>query len=196
MRWEAQVCRQCGGVLDADYADVVLVCLRCNRTEPLPRTPATGQDTAAGGPEAGFPRPEEAAPLTHGLALVDVRPQTRQVIEGVCACQGYQVVPLAGGGPWNRELGGVELLVVESDRGGMAVSLAKELRRRFPATPVAVVLTCWSEAEEEVGAAAEFVLHAPLREAEVAHMLHVMEDYRGWLPAALLASKYRDRLAG
>jgi hypothetical protein len=88
-----------------------------------------------------------------------------------------------------------ELLIIEADRGGLAVALARRLRAQAPAVPIAVVLPCWSESEPEARSTAEFVVHAPLRENEVNGVLEVMESYGGWLPAPLLAATYRARVA-
>jgi hypothetical protein len=92
-------------------------------------------------------------------------------------------------------VGGAELLIIEADRGGLAVALARRLRTQAPAVPIAVVLPCWSESEPEARSTAEFVIHAPLRESEVNSVLEVMESYGGWLPAPLLAATYRARVA-
>jgi hypothetical protein len=86
-----------------------------------------------------------------------------------------------------------ELLVVEADRAGLAVAMARRLRAQAPAVPIAVILTCWSESEIEARSTAEFVIHAPLRETEVNSVLEVMESYGGWLPSPLLAATYRNR---
>ena len=75
------------------------------------------------------------------------------------------------------------------------MALARRLRIRAPAVPIAVVLTCWSECELEAKSAAEFVMHAPLREAEVNGVLETVESYGGWLPSPLLAATYRARVA-
>jgi hypothetical protein len=92
-------------------------------------------------------------------------------------------------------LDGAELLIIEADRGGLAVALARRLRAQVPAVPIAVILTCWSESELEAQSTAEFVIHSPLREHEVNGVLEVMESYGGWLPAPLLAATYRARMA-
>jgi hypothetical protein len=90
---------------------------------------------------------------------------------------------------------GAELLIIEADRGGLAVALAHRLRTQAPAVPIAVILPCWSESELEARSTAEFVIHAPLRQSEVNGVLEVMETYGGWLPAPLLAAMYRARVA-
>ncbi len=197
MRWDAQVCPQCGGEFDVDYAEVLLVCLRCGCKERLPTAPRLHAETKASGVGTRRTRHRAAGPA-HALGLVEVGLQSRRLIEAVCAPQGYQVLTVSGGRDaigQDQQGWRVDLLVVEADRAGLAVRLARELRRRFPTAPVAVVLTSWSEAEKEADGAAEFILHAPLRRAEVARMLQVMEHYGGWLPAPLLASKYRAGLA-
>ena len=75
------------------------------------------------------------------------------------------------------------------------MALARRLRAQVPAVPIAVVLTSWSESELEARSAAEFVMHAPLREIEVNGVLETMESYGGWLPSPLLAATYRARMA-
>jgi hypothetical protein len=90
---------------------------------------------------------------------------------------------------------GAELLIIEADRGGLAVSLARRLRAQAPAVPIALILPCWSESELDARSTAEFVIHAPLRQNEVNGVLEVMESYGGWLPAPLLAATYRARVA-
>lgn len=177
MRWGDKVCPQCGSDLYADYADVALVCLKCGHHEPP------------------SPRPRaSAAPL---VALVDVRPRSRHLIEGICAAHGRQVVPLPSAVPpaGDLALADAELLIVEADRAGLAVALARRLRAQAPAVPIAVILTCWSESEIEARSTAEFVIHAPLRETEVNGVLDVVESYGGWLPSPLLAATYRSRAA-
>jgi hypothetical protein len=126
-----------------------------------------------------------------------VRPGSRRLLEGVCGARGCQVVcfPSALCSAEELALAGAALFIVEADRGGLAVALARRLRARAPAVPIAVVLTCWSECELEAKSAAEFVMHAPLREAEVNGVLETVESYGGWLPSPLLAATYRARVA-
>jgi hypothetical protein len=126
-----------------------------------------------------------------------VRPGSRRLIEGVCAAHGCQVVCFSSAPSSVDEVvvAGAELLIIEADRGGLAVALARRLRAQVPAVPIAVVLPCWSESEPEARSTAEFVVHAPLRENEVNGVLEVMESYGGWLPAPLLAATYRARVA-
>jgi hypothetical protein len=176
MRWGDKVCPQCGSDLYADYADVALVCLKCGHHE----TPS--------------PRPRASAARL--VALVEVRPRTHRLIEELCTARGCQVVPLASALPPADEaaLASAELLIVEADRAGLAVALARRLRAQAPAIPIAVILTCWSESEIEARSTAEFVIHAPLRETEVNGVLEVMESYGGWLPSPLLAATYRNRV--
>ena len=173
MRWGDKVCPQCGSDLYADYADVALVCLKCGHHEP----PSS--------------RPEASAARL--VALVDVRPRSRHLIEGLCAAHGRQVVLLPSSLS-SAALTDAELLIVEADRGGLAVALARRLRAQAPAVPIAVVLTYWSESELEARSTAEFVIHAPLRETEVNGVLEVMKSYGGWLPSPLLAATYRSRV--
>ena len=176
MRWGDKVCPQCGSDLYADYADVALVCLKCGHHEP--------------------PSPRPRASAARLVALVDVRPRSRRLIEGLCAAHGCQVVlsPYAPSPHDELALAGAELLIVEADRAGLAVALARRLRAQAPAVPIAVILTCWSESEIEARSTAEFVIHAPLRETEVNGVLEVMESYGGWLPSPLLAATYRNRV--
>lgn len=176
MRWGDKVCPQCGGDLYADYADVALVCLKCGHHEP--------------------PSPREESPPARLVVLVDVRPRSRQVIEGLCAAHGRQVVLLPSALPPGGELAArdAELLIVEADRAGLAVALARRLREQAPAVPIAVILTYWSESEIEARSTAEFVIHAPLREIEVKGVLEIIDSYRGWLPSPLLAATYRNRV--
>jgi hypothetical protein len=127
--------------------------------------------------------------------LVEVQPGSRGLLEGVCVGRGCQVVccspaPSSAGEATVR---GVGLFIIEADRGGLAVALARRLRAQAPAVPIAVVLTCWSECEPEAQSAAEFVIHAPLRESEVTRVLEIVESYGGWLPSPLLAATYRAR---
>jgi hypothetical protein len=176
VRWGDKVCPQCGGDLHADYADVALVCLKCGYHEP--------------------PSPRPQASAARLVALVDVRPRSRRLIEGLCAAHGCEVVPLPSAPSPHEEvaLAGAELLIVEADRAGLAVALARRLREQAPAVPIAVVLTYWSESEIEARSTAEFVIHAPLREIEVNGVLEIVESYRGWLPSPLLAATYRSRV--
>jgi len=197
VRWGDKLCPQCGGDLYADYADIALACLKCGYHEPPPR-PGRGHARSSGKrpipPELRAAQPPPAAPL---VALVEVRPASRRLFETACAAHGCQVVCLAPE-PCSADeatLAGAELLVIEADRGGLAVALARRLRAQAPAVPIAVVLPCWSECEPEARSTAEFVIHAPLRQAEVSGVLEVMESYGGWLPAPLLAAAYRARIA-
>jgi hypothetical protein len=176
MRWGDKVCPQCGGDLYADYADVALVCLKCGHHEP--------------------PSPRPRAAMTRLVMLVDVRPRSRQLIEGLCAAHGRRVIPFPSALPPAGELAvaDAELLIVEADRAGLAVALARRLREQAPAIPIAVILTSWSDSEIEARSTAEFVIHAPLRETEVNGVLEVVESYGGWLPSPLLAATYRGRV--
>lgn len=197
MRWGDKVCPQCGGDLYADYADIALACLKCGYHEPPPRP---GRGHARPSARRPFPpdsRPVQRAPATPVVALVGVRPGSRRLIEGVCAAHGCQVVCFSSAPSSVDEVvvAGAELLIIEADRGGLAVALARRLRAQVPAVPIAVVLPCWSESEPEARSTAEFVVHAPLRENEVNGVLEVMESYGGWLPAPLLAATYRARVA-
>jgi hypothetical protein len=176
MRWGDRVCPHCGGDLYADYSDVALVCLKCGHHEP-PSTRARG----------------DAARL---VMLVDVRPRSRQLIEGLCTAHGRRVVSLPSvlSPVADLTVTDAELLIVEADRAGLAVGLARRLRAQAPAVPIAVILTSWSDSEIEARSTAEFVIHAPLRETEVDGVLDVMESYGGWLPSPLLAATYRSRV--
>jgi hypothetical protein len=126
---------------------------------------------------------------------VEVRPGSRRLLEGVCVAHGCKVVCFSPAPSSVDEVAGAELLIIEADRGGLAVALARRLRAQAPAVPIAVVLPSWSESEPEARSTAEFVIHTPLRESEVKGMLEVMESYGGWLPAPLLAATYRARVA-
>jgi hypothetical protein len=129
------------------------------------------------------------------VALIEVRPRSRPVIEDVCASYGCQVAFFPSAPPLVDEpaLAGAELFIIEADRGGLGVALARRLRAQAPAVPIAVVLTCWSESEREARSIAEFVIHARLRENEV-NGAGSNEAYCGWLPSPLLAATYRARV--
>ena len=192
MRWGDKGCPQCGGDLYADYADVALVCLKCGHHEPPPRP-------ARAPPETSARSLSPQAPASHLVALIDVRPRSRPLLEGVCASHGCRVVccPTEASLPGDEPaLTQAELFIIEADRGGLAVALARRLRLQAPAVPIAVVLAYWSESELEARSTAEFVIHAPLRESEVNSVLEVMESYGGWLPSPLLATTYRARVPG
>jgi len=199
MRRASRVCPHCGGQMYGDYTEAALVCFRCGRRERLPRGGGAHPKTIMNSGEAPDQRDRSRldAP-TRAVGLVEVGEDSRRLIESICTERGYRVVPVDR----RREMMGrdqsctADLLVVEADRAGVAVRLAGELRARFPGALVAVVVTYWCEAEKEARAAAEFVLHAPLRQAQVALMFQVMEDYGGWLPGRLLASKFSASLAG
>jgi hypothetical protein len=197
VRWGGKVCPQCGGDLYADLADIALACLKCGYHEPPPkpdRSHAKSSGKRPLPPELRAAQPAPAAPL---VALVEVRPASRRLFETVCAAHGCQVVCLPPE-PCSADeatLAGAELLIIEADRGGLAVSLARRLRAQVPAVPIAVVLPCWSESEPEARSTAEFVIHSPLRQNEIGGVLEVMESYGGWLPAPLLAATYRARMA-
>ena len=194
MRWGDKGCPRCGGDLYADYADVALVCLKCGHHEPPPRLARVSLGTSTKEPSSLAPQ----AAQSHLVALIEVRSRSRPLIEDVCASHGCQVAFFASAPPLVDEpaLAGAELFIIEADRGGLAVALARRLRAQAPAVPIAVVLTCWSESEREARSIAEFVIHAPLRENEVNGVLEVMEAYCGWLPSPLLAATYRARVPG
>ena len=191
MRWSSYACPRCGGELYADYAQGSLSCLRCGHRDHPPAAPRARpplQETDSS--RSQRPLTSATGPALF-VGLVQVSHESRWLIEGECATHGYQVV---SGGCW-RSLGaedGPDLLVVEADRGGLAVSTARDLRAHFPSACMAVILTFWCEVEGEARAAVEFVLHAPLRRTEVVGVLRLLEHYGGWLPAPLLASKYRS----
>jgi len=134
------------------------------------------------------------------VGLVEVEDRSRRIIKEAASAKGYQLIlmdrPSALARSGQSERGPFDLLVVEADRGGLAVKLAEHLRPAFPAAPVAVILNHWSEAETEAHRAAEFVLHAPLRVVEVSRVLQIVEDYGGWLPTPLLDSAHREGLVG
>ena len=129
------------------------------------------------------------------VALVEVRSESRRLLEGVCAAHRCRVVSCSGAPSSAGEatVRGAGLLIIEADRGGLAVVLARRLRTQAPAVPIAVVLTCWSECELEARSAAEFVLHAPLRKSEVMRVLEIVESYGGRLPLPLLSARHRAR---
>jgi len=197
MRWGDKVCPQCGGDLYADYADIALACLKCGYHEPPPRPGRGHAKPSAGQLTPSDSRAARRAPATPLVALVEVRPGSRRLIEGVCAAHSCKVVCFSSASSSVDEAvaAGAELLIIEADRGGLAVALARRLRAQAPAVPIAVVLPSWSESEPEALSTAEFVIHAPLREKEVNGVLEVIESYGGWLPAPLLAATYRARVA-
>jgi hypothetical protein len=197
MRWGDKVCPQCGGDLYADYADIALACLKCGYHEPPPRPGRGHAKPSAGQLTPSDSRAARRAPATPLVALVEVRPGSRRLIEGVCAAHGCKVVCFSSAPSSVDEavVAGAELLIIEADRGGLAVALARRLRARAPAVPIAVVLPSWSESEPEARSTTEFVIHAPLRENEVNGVLEVLKSYGGWLPAPLLAAIYRARVA-
>ena len=193
MRWGDKACPRCGGDLYADYAGVALVCLQCGHHEPPPRLPRVPVELAAKQSSS-----TSQASEANVVALVDVRPRSRPLIEGVCASHACGVVccPSATLLAAEPSLPEAELFIVEADRGGLAVALAGRLRLQAPSVLIAVVLTCWSESEPEARSTAEFVIHAPLREREVSAVLQVMESYGGWLPSPLLAARHRASVPG
>lgn len=195
MRWRGKVCPRCGGELYADYADIALACLKCGYHEPPPRPDRGHPRPSARQPSRLRSRTPQRAPAAPRVALVEVRPGSRQMLEEVCAAHGCQVVHISPSPCSDEEvaLAEAELIVVEADRGGLAIALARRLRAQAPAVPIAVVLTCWSESELEAQSAVEFVIHAPLRKKEVNGVLEIMESYGGWLPSPLLATTYRAR---
>lgn len=128
---------------------------------------------------------------------MEVRSGSRRLLEEVCGARGCQVVCLTSAICSGDEVAlvGAGLLIVEADRGGLAVALARRLRARAPAVPIAVVLTCWSDSELEAQSAVEFVMHAPLREVEVNGVLETVQSNGGSLSSPPLAATYRARLA-
>jgi len=179
MRWVDKACPQCGGDLYPDYASVALVCLRCGHHEPPPRLPRVTARLVAKQPSSASQTPKARV-----VGLIEVSDQSGPLIEGVCASHGCGVVcclasTLVAAEP---EVPEADLFVIEADRGGLAVALARRLRLLAPAVPIAVVLTSWSESEPEARLTAEFVIHAPLRKREVKAVLQVMESFGGWLP--------------
>jgi hypothetical protein len=196
VRWGDKVCPQCGGDLYADYADIALACLKCGYHESLPRPGRGRARPSEKQPSPPDSRTAQRAPAAPVVALVEVRPGSRRLIEGACAAHGCQVVCFSSAPSSVDEVAvaGAELLIIEADRGGIAVALARRLRAQAPAVPIAVVLPSWSESESEARSTAEFVIHAPLRQNEVNGLLEVMESYGGWLPAPLLAATYRARM--
>jgi hypothetical protein len=197
VRWGGKVCPQCGGDLYADYADIALACLKCGYHEPPPRPGRSHARPSAKRPSASDSRAVQRAPAVPLVALVEVRPGSRRLFEAVCTAHGCHVVCFSSDPSSVDEavVAGAELLIIEADRGGLAVGLARRLRAQVPAVPIAVVLPCWSESEPEARSTAEFVIHAPLRQNEISGVLEVMESYGGWLPAPLLAATYRARVA-
>jgi hypothetical protein len=192
MNWAFAVCSRCGGEMHADFGRVALVCLRCGMKEPLPRLPKIrGAADRANGP-AGQALPDGA------IGLVEAEDRSRRIIAEAASVKGYQLFSMDRPSALARsgQSEPFDLLVVEADRGSLAVKLAEHLRPAFPAAPVAVILNHWSEAETEAHRAAEFVLHAPLRVVEVSRVLQVIEDYGGWLPAPVTVPGYQEGLVG
>ena len=194
MRWDGKVCPRCGGGLYADYNAVALACTKCNHREAPPRR--NGSHTGPQPPPSPS-RASKRTPTAPLVALVDVRPGSLQLLEGLCVARGREVVCCSPAPPLIDEaaLTGVELLLIEADRGGLAVALARRLRAQAPAVPIAVVLTCWSECEADAQSAAEFVIHAPLREREINGVLERVEANGGSLPSPRLATTSRARVA-
>lgn len=197
MRWGRKPCPQCGADLHCDCAAIALVCLKCGYREAPPKPAGSRARPRAEQPLPSRSRAARRTPVAPRIALVEVRLGSRRLLEGVCGARGCQVVcfPSALCSAEEVALAGAGLFIVEADRGGLAVALARRLRAQAPAVPIAVVLTSWSESELEARSAAEFVMHAPLREIEVNGVLETMESYSGWLPSPLLAARYRDRMA-
>lgn len=195
VKWGDKVCPQCGGGLCADSADIALVCVACGHRERPPRPGGGRPGLPVKQPTSSVSPASEREPTVPRVVLVEVRPESRRLLEGVCAAHGCGVVSCSGAPSSAGEamVRGVGFFIIEADRGGLAVVLARRLRIQAPAVPIAVVLTCWSECELEARSAAEFVLHAPLRKSEVTRVLEIVGSYGGWLPLPLLPVTHRAR---
>lgn len=62
------------------------------------------------------------------------------------------------------ELGDVDLVLVEADRGSRTISLVKRIHAQRPALPIVAVLPWWNDDERDVLGFVRYVLHVPMRE--------------------------------
>ena len=195
MRWGDKVCPRCGGDLCADSADMALVCVACGHGQRPPGSGGGRPGLPVKQPTSSVSPASQREPTVPRVALVEVRPESRRLLEGVCEVHGCRVVSCSGAPSSAGEatLRGAGLFIIEAYRGGLAVVLARRLRTQAPAVPIAVVLTCWRECVREGRSAAEFVLHAPLRKSEVMRVLEIVESYGGRLPLPLLSARHRAR---
>jgi hypothetical protein len=96
------------------------------------------------------------------VALMDVSPEHRKILELVCVSVGYSPVfrrvPDTFAGRLSQ-LG--DLAVVECDLGFGALHLAERMRQAGTC-PVGVLLYWWSDLEWDAHQAVDFVLHVPL----------------------------------
>jgi hypothetical protein len=105
------------------------------------------------------------------VALMDVSPEHRMILEQVCISVGYSPVfcrvPNAFVGRLDQ-LG--DLAVVECDLGFNALHLAERIRQAG-ICPVGVLLYWWSDLEWDAHQAVDFVLHVPLAWDEACNTL-------------------------
>jgi hypothetical protein len=112
-------------------------------------------------PEHGDSRRTAERP-TLRVALMDVSPEHRRILELVCVSVGYSPVFRRVPDTFAGRLGQLgDLAVVECDLGFGALHLAERVRSAGMC-PVCVLLNWWSDLEREAHQAADFVLHVPL----------------------------------
>jgi hypothetical protein len=112
-------------------------------------------------PEDGDSRRAAERP-TLKVALMDVSPEHRRLLELVCVSVGYSPVFRRVPDTFAGQLGQLgDLAVVECDLGFGALHLAERVRSAGMC-PVCVLLNWWSDLEWDAHQAADFVLHVPL----------------------------------
>jgi hypothetical protein len=105
------------------------------------------------------------------VALMDVSPEHRRILEQVCISVGYSPVFCRVPDTFAGRLDPLgDLAVVECDLGFGALHLAERVRSAGMC-PVCVLLNWWSDLEREAHQAADFVLHVPLTPTEVREVL-------------------------
>jgi hypothetical protein len=96
------------------------------------------------------------------VALMDVSPEHRRILELACVSVGYSPVFRRVPDTFTGRLGQLgDLAIVECDLGFGALHLAERVRSAGMC-PVCVLLSWWSDLEREAHQAADFVLHVPL----------------------------------
>lgn len=113
-------------------------------------------------PVARFsPHTTESCPIAF---LIEPSPDVERCAAPLLAARGFDV-RVVHGIPDN--LDEAAFVIVEADRGGRTITLARRVRALRPELPTAGVLRWWNEDESELARLAQFVLHVPVRDDQL-----------------------------